>query len=847
MMRRLAPRYFLAMGLSSMLVTLTLGASLLRLIPDGEALQRAQRATIAENLAVVAAMFIGNADDDPGALNQAFELLFPRQPDLQSMAVRRIDHSVVIKQGPHAEWDLPPSAASTDAQIQVPLWHDGARWGQLELRFTPLRRPGIWSVLDDPNLRLMAFLGLASFLAFSMYLGRMLRHLDPSQAIPGRVRSALDTLTEGLLVLDAKGQTVLANQSLAALMGVTPDALLGRQAAALPWANRLGQDLDKATLPWVVAAAQKQTCRNVLMYLQTPDQQRYTFRVNCSPILQADQVQGVLVSFQDVTELEAKEIALHAAKEEADTANRAKSDFLANMSHEIRTPMNAILGFTELLRRRGAALTGSPEQLRQLDTIHASGQHLLDLINDILDLSKVESGKIELEHTAFAAHAVIGDVIDILQVKAHEKRIALAMQLDGLLPEQIQGDAGRLRQILTNLIGNAIKFTAQGQVTIRMWLDQQQPSPQLCIDICDTGIGIPPERLDAIFEPFVQAEGSTTQRFGGTGLGLTISRRLARAMGGDITVSSIMGEGSTFHLRLSPGAVDRTALLPAHQLDTRRQRAKPERTTVWRFAAKHVLVVDDAIENRALLRVILEETGLRISEAENGQAALDFVAQERVDLILMDMQMPVMDGITATRRLREGGEQCPILALTANAMKGFEAEIDKAGFSGHHIKPINIDALMADLGHRLDGTPLSQASAQATALKTEPDPADNKPPVSSANKATAHAPMVSRLSRHPKLRNVVRQFIEQFPARQGALRHALSTQNLDELAELAHWLKGAGGSVGFDAYFDPAFHLETACKAGSIEQARACVDEIERLAARMVLDAPASPDAQEHA
>ncbi|HET6786387.1 MAG TPA: ATP-binding protein, partial [Aquabacterium sp.] len=338
---------------------------------------------------------------------------------------------------------------------------------------------------------------------------------------------------------------------------------------------------------------------------------------------------------------------------------------------------------------------------------HASGRHLLELINDILDLSKVESGRLELESVRFAPHEVVHDVIHVLDVKAQEKGITLRADLQEALPATILGDPARLRQIITNLVGNAIKFTREGEVVVSMHVERHGSRSRLCIDVSDTGVGIPADKFTSVFEPFVQAESSTNRRFGGTGLGLTISRRFARAMGGDITVTSELGRGSTFHVWIDPGELSDIPMLEPAALADQASPLRALPTSRWRFPPKHVLVVDDGAENRELVRLVLEETGLQISEAENGQAALDQVASKPFDLILMDMQMPVMDGATATRRLRELGHQLPILALTANAMKGFERGLDDAGFTGVHTKPLNIDALLADLGERLGGQRLA--------------------------------------------------------------------------------------------------------------------------------------------
>jgi CheY-like chemotaxis protein len=425
---------------------------------------------------------------------------------------------------------------------------------------------------------------------------------------------------------------------------------------------------------------------------------------------------------------------------------------------------------------------------------------------------------------------VAQEVIRVMEVKAQEKGLDLRLQWPQALPETITGDPAKLRQILTNLVGNAIKFTSQGQVVIRMHIDATMTPSRLCVDVSDTGVGIPPNKLYAVFEPFVQAESSTTRRFGGTGLGLTISRRFARAMGGDITVTSELGKGSTFHLWVDPGPLAGVRLVEPADLPALGTLSTNLETRHWRFPAKRVLVVDDGAENRELVRIVLEESGLQVTEAEDGQQAINLVRAQTFDLVLMDMQMPVMDGATSTRLMRQEGFSMPILALTARAMKGFERDVHAAGFTGVHTKPLNIEALLSDLAQRLGG------QCQAGERPQTPAPLKNVPPIADIHGVAA--PLVSRLAGHPKLRQVVRKFIDQFPAKLQAMEKALQDHDLHELSQLAHWLKGAGGSVGFDAYFEPARELEQACKTNDLEQAGTWLQEICNLAGRMTLDAP---------
>ena len=385
--------------------------------------------------------------------------------------------------------------------------------------------------------------------------------------MPGHVRSALDTLAEGLLVIDGRDRIVLANEAFATMVGKSPDKLLGHAGIAPALGPRKGKRTSRCVLPWTIALREKTAKTNIMLRLQTVGGVLRTFIVNSSPVLGSKgQYRGVLASFDDVTDLEEKERELRKAVESADAANRTKSEFLANMSHEIRTPMNSILGFTDILRRGFAA----DEQTRQhyLDTIHSSGKHLLELINDILDLSKIEAGRLEVERRACSPCELISELVTMFTAPAQNRGICLEFTTAGPVPETILTDPTRLRQIVANLVGNAIKFTETGGVKIVARLLPNPEKPQLAIDVIDTGIGISPEGLGKIFNPFVQADSTVTRRFGGTGLGLTISRRFAAALGGELTVASELGRGSTFTVTLDTGPLDGIRLLDAPQAQT---------------------------------------------------------------------------------------------------------------------------------------------------------------------------------------------------------------------------------------------------------------------------------------
>ena len=427
----------------------------------------------------------------------------------------------------------------------MPILTKSERWGQLELAFTPTGVPHLFG-MEMPWLYLVLFMFGSCLGAFYIYLGRMLRHLDVSHAVPARVRSALDTLAEGLLVIDKKQNIVLANQAFATLTGATPETLAARQVSELGWLGPDGTPLPKEKSPWAAALREGAVQRNSMLHFTDHAGKLRTFSANCSPVMGPDgKAGGVLISLDDITELESNKAELAKARDEAEAANRAKSDFLANMSHEIRTPMNAILGFTEVLKRGWGK--NEREARKHLDTIHSSGKHLIELINDILDLSKVEAGRMEVERIDCEPHKVIREVVKVFNARAREKGVTLAFEVPAPIPERIQSDPGRLRQIVTNLVGNALKFTERGGVRVVARMAGTRSAPQLAIDVVDTGVGIPEDKIGKLFQAFVQADTSVTRKFGGTGLGLVLSRNFARALGGDITVDERRRPGQHVH------------------------------------------------------------------------------------------------------------------------------------------------------------------------------------------------------------------------------------------------------------------------------------------------------------
>lgn len=451
------------------------------------------------------------------------------------------------------------------------------------------------------------------------------------------------------------------------------------------------------------------------------------FDVNRRPVRMAG-------SIQDIHELKLTETSLIEANIRAEAANAAKSEFLANMSHEIRTPMAAILGFADLLLHENEGQIVKPMNLEYVDTIRRNGEHLLDIINDILDISKIEAGKMAVELVSTNPEALVKDVISLMSVKAQGKGIHLVAHYEPSNPVAIQTDPVRLRQILVNLVGNAIKFTELGSVALYVQCDFQKQLLHIAIE--DTGIGLSPEQITRLFGAFEQADTTTTRKYGGTGLGLFISNRLAEMLGGKITVESQLGKGSRFTVSIATGPV-----VPASLLDQQATRSAnrieahlPVDGNTQRdglpLAGLRILLAEDGPDNQRLISHVLRRSGADVFVAENGRIAIEKLTTDGTlesslispcpfDLLLSDMQMPEMDGYETARWLRNHNSEIPIVALTAHAMSGDLERCTEAGCNAYATKPINKTTLVAicrDWGSNANGVHLMAASS-ATILK----------------------------------------------------------------------------------------------------------------------------------
>jgi len=387
-------------------------------------------------------------------------------------------------------------------------------------------------------------------------------------------------------------------------------------------------------------------------------------------------------------ELAEKTVALERARFEAEAASNAKTQFLANMSHELRTPLTAILGYADLILDEASTLEESREHA---ETIRRNGGHLLSLISDILDLSKIEAQCMSVERIECAPGELVKEIVTLMKPRAEGKGIALSARMNEDVPARIVTDPTRLRQILVNLVGNAVKFTEEGSVEVRGSMEGDAGSPTLRLDVVDTGIGITSEQQARLFQPFTQADSSMARRFGGTGLGLSISQKLARMLGGDIRVCSETGTGSTFTVRI--------ATEPAAEGGSERAAAPAPAVRGAERLEARILLAEDGVDNRRLLAHVLERAGARVEVVENGREAVETVRRVRADgggfeLILMDMQMPELDGYEATRVLRAEGVEAPIIALTAHARAADRRKCFEAGCDEYLAKPIERATLL---------------------------------------------------------------------------------------------------------------------------------------------------------
>jgi PAS domain S-box-containing protein len=600
-------------------------------------------------------------------------------------------------------------------------------------------------------------------------------------------RSLIESNIDALMTTDPHGIITDVNKQMEALTGCTRDELIGapfkdcftdpgRAVAAIKRVL-----IEKSVTDYELTARARDGKQTVVSYNATTFYDRNR------------KLQGVFAAARDVTERKRVEVELQQAKAAAESASRTKSDFLASMSHEIRTPMNAIMGVADLLAKTDL----TPEQDKFVQIFRRSGDNLLNLINDILDLSKVEASQLDLERTGFSLSDHLEKVIEMVALRAQEKGLALTCEIAPNVSNDLVGDPTRLRQVLLNLLGNAIKFTQTGAVTLKVERSNDGSIPTaLRFTVSDTGIGIPGDKLARVFERFTQADSSTTRRFGGSGLGLTISKRLVELMGGRIWVESKLDKGSTFAF-----TVPFEVWLAADQSVAAPVGADPEAP----LPALRILMAEDSPDNCAIALAYLQDTPYRIDVAETGDVACQMFTAGHYDLVLMDRQMPVMDGLTATRTIRawekaNGRPPTPIIALTASALKGDRETCLAAGCTAYLSKPIKQEVLLRAIR--------DHAAIRAQLPRSE---------VGSKERAVRAARRLAE--RTPAyLDNCRRDVI--------VMLAALDRADFDAVTILGHNLRGSGGGFGLPAITDFGAGIEHAAGDADIDETRKWVGDL---------------------
>ena len=514
----------------------------------------------------------------------------------------------------------------------------------------------------------------------------------------------------------------------------------------------------------------------------------------------AGNVTRLIGTAMDVTAAIEREEALLQAQQRAEAASQSKSEFLANMSHEIRTPLTAILGYTDLLRDEAIRQGAPDEQLQSMGTIRRAGEHLLAVLNDILDLSKIEAGRMAIERIETDLPRVLFDVDSLMRSRAAQKGVQLHTRLLTPIPERVFSDPTRLRQILMNLVGNAAKFTSHGLIDIQVDLTTLEGAPAVRIAVIDTGPGMTPEQASTLFQPFVQADTSVTRKYGGTGLGLTICRRLASLMGGEVQlVRTTPGEGSTFALTLPLQAVDGARNVYDLQACVSTPSALKETAAYAVALHGRILLAEDGEDNQRLISHHLRQAGAHVVVAEHGRRALELIlkadaAGAPFGLLVTDMQMPEMDGYTLARTLRAQQHPIAIVALTAHAMPEDRQRCLDAGCDDYASKPVDRGALIATCARWMQM--IAEDPAADAVIDLFPQPA-----------------LLSELHDDPDFAELVVAFTTGLPAKITRLEHAYTSGELVDLARLAHQLKGAAGGYGYPSISSAARDVEQHAKA----------------------------------
>lgn len=498
-------------------------------------------------------------------------------------------------------------------------------------------------------------------------------------------------------------------------------------------------------------------------------------------------------------------IALARQTEMAHASNQTKSSFLANMSHEIRTPLTVIIGFAESSLDSKQTLEG---RLSAIRSIARNGKHLLQLINEILDISKIESGKLKIEKLPTNIFEILNEIMSVMRPQAEDKGLSLEIDCQFPVPKIIITDPIRFRQILFNLLSNAIKFTDKGYISVQMGFDQE--NNKLVVSVIDTGIGLTQEQIPRLYEPFTQADSSTTRKYGGTGLGLNISKSLVEFLGGNLAVESTHGLGSKFSFSIDCGVTDKENLVN----DLKEIPVTPVNQNYSEAPSLqgNILLAEDNLDNQELISYYIKKTGANLTIAENGLLARNCALETPFDLILMDMQMPEMDGLEATRQLRQSGYDLPIVALTANASSEDVERCNNAGCSGFLSKPVDWEKFFKTLSEHLHAAPVKHVQN--------------------------HAVSSTLLEKEPELIDLLIKFLTHLPNRLETINYAYRNQDQSVVETLLHELKGLGGNYGYKELTALCARMEFELKKDGLKGLTQSLEELKCLVDKMCAAIP---------
>jgi signal transduction histidine kinase/CheY-like chemotaxis protein len=713
---------------------------------------------------------------------------------------------------------------------------------QLPTQVAPFRLPITY--IETAMIGCLGLTCLAGgYLSLMIFVSARTRYEELLRDSEAFARATVDALSAHIAIVDASGAILSTNliwREFARKHGVDP-------AHVSDGANYLAECDRAAARGCDAAAAIGHAIRAVaigkredftLEYAFHGPDSRNWFQVRVSRF-PGDGPTRLCIAHEDITARKLAEEKHENAKIEAESANTAKSAFIANISHEIRTPMNAILGYADMLLD---SENSADQRLNCVKTIRRNGEHLLAIINDILDISKVEACRMSAEQIPCELPQLIADVVALSQPRAREKGLKFEVTFDEIIPATVQTDPVRVKQVLFNLVGNAIKFTSQGTVRLHISQEVTYFTQNLRFSVTDTGIGMTAEQVSRLFQPFSQADASTTRKFGGTGLGLTISKRLAQILGGDIEVQTQEGAGSTFKFWINAGPREGVKLL---RNLTHEQLSIPDLSTQSKGREIRlqgtVLLVEDGEDNQHLLTAFLEHAGMKVTLAVNGEIAVRFALATEFDLILMDMQMPVMDGYRATGELRKAGYTKPIVALTAHAMADDRLKCLQAGCTEYLSKPVDRQKLLMTCAIYLPTAILSPRPPQPPVAVVQSEPPTESKPTPPPAPTPPPEILRSSMATDPRVARVLEKFISRLPERVSQIQLALAEGDLESLRQAVHNLKGAGSGYGYRPISEQSARAEDALKTEkSLEEIRRQVDQLIGLIQR-VDGYPATP------